>query len=151
MKYKQVIGNVFSNLSENNKLLKFNQNLVYISVNENTIILKQKDGYEREFIISDVVKIYIEINKRSKLIYVIIFGMSPFVAYLYSETYWLFLMILLYANLVLLIINKFTHHKFKFKLIIKDSNLVIHYFKFDYRLKNQIVESISRVKNQIKL
>lgn len=151
MKYKQVIGNVFSNLSENNKLLKFSQNLVDISVNEKTIVLKQKDGYERVFLISDIVKIYIEINKRSKLIYVIVFGLSSFVAYLYSETYWLFLMILLYANLVFLIINNLTHHKFKFKLIIKDSNLVIHYFKFDYRLKNQIVESISIVKNQIKL
>ena len=137
MKYKQVIGNVFSNLSENNKLLKFSQNLVDISVNEKTIVLKQKDGYERVFLISDIVKIYIEINKRSKLIYVIIFGMSPFVAYLYSETYWLFLMILLYANLVFLIINNLTHHKFKFKLIIKDSNLAIHHFKFDYQLKNK--------------
>jgi hypothetical protein len=55
----------------------------------------------------------------------------------------------LYANLVFLIINNFTHNKFKFILIIQDSNLVIYYFKFDYRLKNQIIESISRIKNQI--
>ena len=131
-------------------MFNLNQKLIDISVSEKVLVLNLKNGSKQEFLISDLVKIHIEINKRSKLIYVIIFGISPLVSYLYSETFWLFLIILLYANLVFLIINNFTHHKFKFKLIIKDSNLVIHYFKFDYRLKNQIVESISRIKNQIK-
>ena len=151
MKYKQEIERVRSNLTENNKLLKFNQKLIDISVTEKRIILKKKNGSELEFFITDVVNIYIEINKKDNLIYAIVFGLSSFVAYLYSDTYGLLLIILLYTNLFFLIINKFTHHKFKFKLIIKDSNLEIHYFKFDYQLKNKIIESISRIKKQIKL
>ena len=120
-------------------------------MSEKNLILELKNGIKYEFLISDLVKIYVKINKRSKFIYVVFFGISSIVAYLYSDTYWLFLIIFLYASLLFLTINNVTHHKFKFKLIIKDSNLEIHNFKFDYQLKNKIIESISRIKNQIKL
>lgn len=132
-------------------MLNLNKKIEDISVSEKKLVLELNTGIKQEFLISDLVKIHIKINKRSKFIYLVVFGISSIVAYLYSDTYWLFLIIFLYASLLFLTINNVTHHKFKFKLIIKDSNLEIHNFKFDYQLKNKIIESISRINNQIKL
>lgn len=141
---------VFLNFSKTHKLFKINSKLIDISIEEKSIVLKQKNGTQTEFLISDINKIHIEVNKRSHLNYLIIIGITPFIVFLYLETYLLFLTILLYANLVFLIIYNFTHHKFKFKLIIKDLELKIHYFEFDYKFKNIITESISRINYLIK-
>lgn len=148
--HNKLTRTISCNQYQNLKLLNLNKKIVDISVSEKKLILELKNGIKQEFLITDLVKIYIKIKKRSKFIYVVIFGISSIVSYLYSDTNWLFLIIFLYASLLFLIINNITHHKFKFKIIIKDSNLEIHNFKFDYQLKNKIVESLSRIRNQIK-
>lgn len=127
-------------------MLKFNNNLIDISDTEKILLLNFKNGSNKEFLISNIVKIHLEINKRNKLILAFFCFVPSFFVFILTDDYFLLVIVLLSANLFFFNLNKFTNHKFKFKLIVKDSDFEIHSFGFDYQLKNKIIDSISRIK-----
>lgn len=127
-------------------MLNFNKKLTDISDTEKVLLLNFKNGSNKEFLISNIVKIHLEINKRNKLILAFFCFVPSFFVFVLTDDYFLPLIILLSVNLFFFNLNKFTSHKFKFKLVVKDSDLEIHSFGFDYQLKNKIIDSISRIK-----
>lgn len=132
-------------------MLNFKQKVIDVSVSEKVLILYLKNGSKQEFLISDVAKIFIEINKRSKVFYAIFFAFTSIIVFVSSDECFLLLSIFLSTTLFVFALYKFKYNKFKFKLIIKDVDQKIHQFGFNYQLKNKIVDSISTTKKQIKL
>lgn len=127
-------------------MLKYNKKLIDISDTEKVVLLNFKNGGNKEFLISDISKIYLEINKRSKFILAFYFLIPSFFVFVLTDDYLITLIMLFIANLFFFYFDKHTNQKFKFELIIKNSNLEIHSFRFDYHLKSKIIDSITRIK-----
>lgn len=144
-------GKIYYNLIQNNKWLKYNPKLTKIVVSEEVLVLCLKNGRNQDFLISEIVKIHLEISKSKWLTNLIAFILISIVLLISSHDYIWLITIFLYAMLFFFTLKTFTNQRFKFKLIVKVSNQEIHQFGFKYDIKNNVIDSISKIKNQIKL
>lgn len=127
-------------------MFRFNKKLKDISDTEKGLQLNFKNGSKKEFLLSDIVKMHLQIKKKNKLIFAFFCCVPSFFAFVLRDDYLLPLTMLLIASLFFFNLSKSTNHKFKFELVVEDANRKIHSFAFDYRLKNKIIESIARIK-----
>lgn len=117
---------------------------LYIS--ETLILFCLKNGNQQEILISDIVKIYIEINKRKIFKYTPLFILPLFLLLFSFDGYMLVIISMLYLNLIIYLVNKVITQKFKFKLIIQNSNLEKLEFKFKRDIKYKIIDTISLIR-----
>ena len=117
---------------------------LYIS--ETLILFCLKNGNQQEILISDIVKIYIEINKRKIFKYTPLFILPLFLLLFSLDGYMLVIISMLYLNLIIYLVNKVITQKFKFKLIIQNSNLEKLEFKFKRDIKYKIIDTISLIR-----
>ncbi len=128
-------------------MLKFNRKALDITTSEQALILYLKNGSRKEFLVSEIVKIHLEITKISKLKYVILLVAPASLMFLSTDKYILLLIVLIYTSMFFLTQNNLFYHKFKFKLIIQNLNKEIYQFGFENHLKYKAIDAISLIRN----
>lgn len=126
--------------------MKYQKKLVDLNISETLVSLSLKNGNQQEILISEIVKIYIQINKRKIFKYTPLFTLPVFLLLFSMDEYMVIFISILYLNITIYLINKVVTQKFKFKLIIQNSNLEKLEFKFRNDLKYKIIDTISLIR-----
>lgn len=122
--------------------MKSQKKLIDLNISEPLLSLSLKNGNQQEILISDVVKIHIEINKRKIFRYIPLFSLPAFLLLFSLNEYTLVIMIIIYLYLIIYLFNKLILKEFKFKLIVQKLNLEKLEFNFKKDLKYKIVDII---------
>lgn len=122
--------------------MKSQKKLIDLNISEPLLSLSLKNGNQQEILISDVVKIHIEINKRKIFRYIPLFSLPAFLLLFSLNEYTLVIMIIVYLYLIIYLFNKLILKEFKFKLIVQKLNLEKLEFNFKKDLKYKIVDII---------
>lgn len=122
--------------------MKSQKKLIDLNISEPLLSLSLKNGNQQEILISDVVKIHIEINKRKIFRYIPLFSLPAFLLLFSLNEYTLVIMIIVYLYLIIYLFNKLIIKEFKFKLIVQKLNLEKLEFNFKKDLKYKIVDII---------
>lgn len=122
--------------------MKSQKKLIDLNISEPLLSLSLKNGNQQEILISDVVKIHIEINKRKIFRYIPLFSLPAFLLFFSLNEYTLVIMIIVYLYLIIYLFNKLIIKEFKFKLIVQKLNLEKLEFNFKKDLKYKIVDII---------
>lgn len=122
--------------------MKSQKKLIDLNISEPLLSLSLKNGNQQEILISDVVKIHIEINKRKIFRYIPLFSLPAFLLLFSLNEYTLVIMIIVYLYLIIYLFNKLIVKEFKFKLIVQKLNLEKLEFNFKKDLKYKIVDII---------
>lgn len=131
-------------------MLNRNTKINDVLVTDNSIIIQFKKGAKRELIITEIVKIYLTINKKRNLISIVFFTSSLITLFYSLDESLLITIVFLYLIFIYFIFRNDKIFRFKYILIIQNSNSETYRFRFEYHLKDKIINAISSVKTKIK-